>query len=387
MSLIYRGEDKSSKELLHQYLVLLESFLGETINNQKPRHYFCCSGDGYFEVDLSSLELNIGCSFTFILNFKLGDSDLATQNPEECGKPTLININFSNGYNIDIDFEYPMYLIVKEIQDKTIKSLPVLEWINLIINIVIDDKNNITAYFYTNGENRLAPFSFKNPKITNKETINSIKFFNNFYGEVSSMTFLSQKDYGYPGVNASDFLLQFKQYKEGLWKKKKIDNFINLLNDFDSIGVEKTKSKTVFNKRPIKIEKKIEKEEVFTQSSGKLLDNLIFIFTPLNYYSDGSNKNSVENVLGNLTMKFYGNIRVHKYFCFQKRIGTLGVISNMLPIAEMFVIYPELLDENNLEIFLNIIKNIINNNRKYNMKYLSQNFFFPNIIHIHRKIS
>jgi hypothetical protein len=145
------------------------------------------------------------------------------------------------------------------------------------------------------------------------------------------------------------------------------------LSDFDSIGIEKTKSRTVFNKHPVKIEKKIEKEEA--SITGKLSNNLIFIFTPLNYYSDGYNKNIVENALGNLSMKFYGNIRPHKYYCFQKRIGNLGVINNLLPIAEMFVIHPELLDEKIFETYLNIIKTILNE-RKHNMQYLSQNPFF-----------
>ena len=373
ISLIYRGSENLTKDDLKEYLILLESFLGETINNLKPRNYFSCSGEGFFEVDMSHLKINVGCSFTFILNFKIGVSTLANENPQACPKANLININFSNGYSIDIDFEYPMFLVVKEIQDKFIKTLPVLEWMNLIINIIIDDKKNITAYFYTNGENRLVTFPFKNSKISNLDTISTIRFFNNFYGEVSSMAFLSQKDYGYPGVNSSDFLLQFTQYKEGLWKRKKINNFISLLNDFDSIGIEKTKSKTVFNKKPVKAEKKIEKEETFI--SGKLLNNLIFIFTPMNYYSDGYNKNIVENVLGNLNMKFYGNILPHLYTCFQKRIGTLGIINNLLPIAEMFVIHPELLNEENFIFYLNIIKNIINA-RKHNMKYLSQNPFF-----------
>ena len=122
------------------------------------------------------------------------------------------------------------------------------------------------------------------------------------------MTFLSQKFYGYPGVNASEFLLEFKQFKEGLWKKNKIDKFIKLLKDFDSIGVEKVKSKTVFSKKPIKIEKKFDKIE--RETSGKLFDNLIFIFSPINYYE--KNKNIIENAYGFLTMKFTGNIRLHK---------------------------------------------------------------------------
>ena len=373
LSLIYRSENNLGKNDLHEYLVLLDAFLGETINSLKPKNYFTCSGKGYFEVDLSKLKLNVGCSFSFILNFKLGTSALALENPAACSKTTLIDIHFSNGHNINIDFEYPMFLLVKEIQDKYIKTLPVLEWMNLIINIVNDDKNNTVAYFYTNGENRLVAFPFKNQKIAKTDTIDSIKFFNNFYGEVSSITFLSQKDYGFPGVNASEFLLQFKTYQEGYWKRKKINNLINLLNDFDSIGIEKTKSKTIFNKRPVKLEKKIEKEEA--KVTGKLSNNLVFIFTPMNYCSNDINKNVVENVLGNLVLKFYGNIRPHKYYCFQKRIGTLGIINNILPIGEMFVLRPELLDESNFLIFLGIIKDILNE-RKHNMKYLAESSFF-----------
>ena len=40
MSLIYRSEEKVGKDELHEYLILLEAFLGETINSQKPRNYF-----------------------------------------------------------------------------------------------------------------------------------------------------------------------------------------------------------------------------------------------------------------------------------------------------------------------------------------------------------
>ena len=48
-----------------------------------------------------------------------------------------------------------------------IKSLPVQEWINLIININTDDKNNVKAYFYTNEENSIVVNNFKNSKLVN----------------------------------------------------------------------------------------------------------------------------------------------------------------------------------------------------------------------------
>ena len=371
IALIYRGEEKSSQELLYDYLTLLNTFLGDTINHLKPRNYFCCSGDGYFEVDLRTFKLKAGCSFTFILNFRIGASTLALENPEKGNIANLVMINFSNGYNINFDLQYPMSLIVKEIQENLIKVLPSDEWINLILNVVIDDKNNTSLFCYANGENRLVQLPIKKAKLSRNDTFNSIKFFNNFYGEVSSITFLTQKDYGYPGVNASDFLLEFKQFKEGLWKKKKIETFLKLLSDFDSIGIEKTKSKT-FVKKPVKLEKKFDKIEKET-SSGKLIDNLGFIFTPINFYEN--NYNYIENVFGFLNMKFTGNIRPHKYQCFQKRIGNMGIISNLLPIAELFVIRPELLNENTFQMFLQIIKDILSD-RKYNMKIFSDCSFF-----------
>ena len=192
ISAIYREEDKLSKDLLHDYLSLLDAFLSDTTNNLKPRNYFSCSGEGCFEVDLKDKYLKMGCSFTIIINFRIGSSTLAA---EKGLMSTLVNINFSNGYKINFDLQYPIFLIVKQIQDKFIKTLPDDEWINLIINVVKDDKN-ISVYVFANGENRLILFYLNKPQLTGNETITSIRFFDNFYGEVSSMTFLHQKDYG-----------------------------------------------------------------------------------------------------------------------------------------------------------------------------------------------
>lgn len=342
MSLIYRGNEDLSKDDLKEYLIILESSFGDTINKQKPRNYFACSGKGYFEVDMSNMNLNVGCSLTFILNFRIRVSDKAPENQANF-KSNLISISFSNEYNIDFDLNYPIFFVVKEIKDDYIKSLPVQEWINLIINIYTDDKNNVKACFYINGENSIVVNNFKNSKLVNSGIFKTIKLFNNFNSEVSSMTFLSQKDYDYPGVNSNDFLLKFRGFKEGLWKQKKLGELIQILSEFDSIGVEKVQRKTLFKSKNEKIKS--------TNTSGKLINNVIFIFTPLNYFTDDKPQNIIENVAGNLIMKFFGNIRVHKYYCFQKRLGILGLTNNLLPISEMLLIRPELLDEKNFELF------------------------------------
>ena len=59
ISLLYRGNENLTKDDLQEYLILLENYLGETINSQKPRNYFSCSGEGFFEVDMSNLKLNV----------------------------------------------------------------------------------------------------------------------------------------------------------------------------------------------------------------------------------------------------------------------------------------------------------------------------------------
>ena len=47
-----------------------------------------------------------------------------------------------------------------------------------------------------NGEYQLSPFKYPTSSINYKDVIDSIQLFNNFYGEVSSITMISQnKDF------------------------------------------------------------------------------------------------------------------------------------------------------------------------------------------------
>ena len=50
-------------------------------------------------------------------------------------------------------------------------------------------------------------------------------------------------------------------------------------------------------------------------------------------------------------MKYSGNIRIHKYKSYQKRLSLLGGFGNFYPIAEMFLIYPDISTGKNFEIF------------------------------------
>jgi len=67
-----------------------------------------------------------------------------------------------------------------------------------------------------------------------------------------------------------------------------------------------------------------------------LNDNLVFLFTPINYSKN--NPNIVEDVLGQYQMQFSGNIRNHQFQIYQKKLLYVSDLNNFFPIAEMFLI-------------------------------------------------
>ena len=106
---------------------------------------------------------------------------------------------------------------------------------------------------------------------------------------------------------------------------------------------------------------------------------LIAAFCPKNVFLSQKNGNIVEsinnNINNNLLLKFTGNIRYHNYECYQKKLYIINVISSILPIAEMFLIHPNLLNSTNFELYLKIIINILKH-RKKNMQNFKKTKFF-----------
>ena len=339
LSLLYREEEKISADTLTKYLTLLRSIISEIESRKKPLNYFCCNGEGNFNINLADLGLSINFSISFILNFKIGKLG------GDKGKKilsNLIKINFANGKSMDVDLEYPKSLIVKDIKNTPLKTFPENEWINLIITIT-GAENKISLYFLVNGETQLSPAKYPTTSITYKDNIDSIELFNNFYGEVSSIVMLNQnKDFESSSVPPNEFLSEFKLYKEGLWKRKKIYNFTALL--------EKTNAKR----------------------KNKL--NLLFMFTPLNKVYN-TEENVIESSCSSLMMKYSGNIRLHNYQCYQKKLFLVKMIKNILPIPEMFLVHPQLLTEANFQLFLEIIIYTLKFRNK-NMIYFKECKFF-----------
>jgi hypothetical protein len=356
-SSLYRNIDEPTPENLFNLLTLLNTLLGETDNIQKPRNYFTCSGNGRFEVDLTKEKIELGTYLTFIINFKIGAS---FKNCEALGNAKLIKIDFSNGLSFSIELQNQMFLKIRE-SGANIKVCPTKEWINLVV-CIYNNNNKLDFYFFFNGENSFQSNKISTPNLRSDDCIDSVIFFDNFYGEVSSMSMAVTKEAN-NWCMSNNFLKWFGGYKEGLWKKKYSDQFFNMLKELVPTDSNYTKSRTVYFK----------KTEINNPNFGgfnkNYADYLVFVFTPFNAFK--LNDGEVENSLGKFKLNYSGNIRTHKYQCYQKKLILVDGISNLLPLAELFLIRPKTLNEENLQLFLKIIKNILNY-RKYNIKAVKE---------------
>ena len=198
ISKIYNTEDTEQEKTplnLFNHLTLLDVLFNYR-DKVFPRNYFALSGNGKFSLDLKKNKIKIGYCMTFIINFKSGDS-------KKQDKSTLFNIKFSNNASISFFLKEEQFLLLQVGKEKEVmlKGLPSNEWINLVINIIVDEKNGLQIFNFVNGENNLSPIKCKNNLNIKNDTIDSLEFFDNFSGEVTSMTMLLQKVKSNPTVN------------------------------------------------------------------------------------------------------------------------------------------------------------------------------------------
>ena len=392
LSLLYRGEVEIIPDNLYNYLRLLYIILGDIENIQKPNNYFACSGQGKFIFDYcfnnrindkndkekdTKTDLNqiyIGYSFSIMINFKPSKCASSSMNVFQ-RKSTLLKISFSNNATINVIYEYPCFITVKEIGKQYIKRFPKDEWVNLLMTVVYSN-NSLDLYFTVNGENSQNNQNEQqfyrlnsNNDFKPTDTIRAIEFFDNFYGEVSSFVLFSQKEKigTTPFANTAQFLNNLKMYKEGLHKRKKIEKFLNMLQEVDSV-INSTLSLSNFTNNT-SISRHVSKIE----EKGSLYENLEFIFTPINCIP--SRPNLVEDYFGKYNLVYNGNIINHRYTCFQKKLELVGGLVNFFPLSEMFLIHPEFLDEKNFELFLKIIDNILDFGKE-NMRCFKESKFF-----------
>ena len=360
-SVQYRQDKKllldinKSPKLFNDYFYDLLNFLYYTFgkiekNKKNPRNYFACFGNNNFTLNFDKKDFILGKCLSIIINFKITASKLVTENSEHLGKCSLIKINFKeDNKTLDAQLKYPFFVILND-QKKvyTAKVCPVGEWINLTMTIVVND-GNAKIFFFINGENSLLPLKIKNLKLQNNDVINSITFFDNFYGEVTSISMLSINNDNSLNI-FSQTLKYFAELESGLWKKRYLNNFIHFLQ---GITYEEKKEEGG-------------KEE-------NLSKNIVFIFTPLNY--NINQPNIVEDCFGKYNLIINGRIKNHKFQNYQKKIALICNINNFLPIFEMILIFQkELLNENNIILYLKLISKVVSG--KNNLLDMNESNFF-----------
>ena len=220
ISKIYNKEnttEEKTPENLYSHLTMLNTLLAYKEKIPKPRNYFALSGNGKFVLDLKEKKLNIGYCMTLILNFKIGESK------KEDEISTLFNIKFSNNTSLSFLIKAPSFLYIKEgkEEEKLLRGLPINEVVIFVVNLIVED-NSFQVFNFVNGDNNYVPNKYKNNLDLEKDTIESLEFFDNFYGEVTSMTMFLQKDKSQPTINSIKFLPTFKNFADGFHKKKKI---------------------------------------------------------------------------------------------------------------------------------------------------------------------
>ena len=368
LSLLYKSNEQEylDPNEVNNYLQFLNAILGSTENCQKPRNYFCCGGNGQFIFDCNK-EISIGYAFSVLINFKIGVCDIKEEEDKHNKRiSNLVNINFIHNIKISIDLEYPNHLIIKDIEQNFKKILPVNEFTFLFITLIpIPQFNSIKLIINSeNLNNQVSSIELeiftKNP-IKPTDCFMSIEFFKKFLGEVTSIVMFSQKEEGNNGILNKEFIEEISKFKSGFWKKKDLQSFIKILKKYPSIEKKEKKDLKISLKKSFKLEEK------------KILiyDDLISIFTPMNCY----NTNTIEDYFGTNQLIFNGDMRNHKYICYQKRLDLVCSLYNFLPIAEMFLIHKELLTEDNLELLLQIVNNLIKD-RTENIKSIKNINFF-----------
>ena len=351
----YISNTTNSPKLFNEHFYDLLNLLNSTLviakkNEENPRNYFSCFGNNSFTLNFTKKKFKFGKCLSFVINFKITKSKIMQENFEILGKCSLLKINFEEENKaFDIELKYPFFIIINDGKKVyTAKVCPLGEWINLTIILELDG-SNIKAYFFINGEKTLLPLKIKNLKVQTTDIIKSINFFDNFYGEVTSISMLSlnQND----SINIfSQFLKNMSEYKRGFCKAKFLNNFIKFLKGITYVN------------------KNINEEE-----KENLTKAIVFIFTPFNYDINGSN--IVEDYLGKYNLILNGNVRNHKFQNYQKKLMKICDINNFLPIAEIFLLYQnDLLNEKNFTLYLNIISKIAIG--KKNLLFMSDSNFF-----------
>ena len=234
-------------------------------------------------------------------------------------------------------------------------SLKFDAWNNLIFVINPKSAFNLTFDIYINGQNNNSFLPLTKVFVIS-EKLNTIKYFENFLGRVTSVLFFS-----FP-LNQKQINYFIKLNTNGFYKKKQLLQFF-LNNDKEYL------SNAINNKyKPhIKVDKS---SGLFVMQLKKQnLKNLMCFLCPLTFNKED---NTIDDIFGNFIGVLGQNDGIVNYKKNTRNIKYLGGMNNLLPIAELMYssiskaknikynfIDKSILTENTFLAYCNVIKQIL----------------------------
>ena len=365
--------------------------------------------------------LNVDDSLNILLFIKLIPNELIKkEQPEHISG--LLELDFLDktkniSFNIDNDYN----LIINNSSKDKISKLEENKYINILFKFNFKESFKIDIYINTKKvEFKNDPIEIKDSdkaKIKEILEINSINLFKNFIGQCSNIIiFRDRKQEGIPKF------FTFTQKTE--IKQKPKANTISALFDMSAGKQEKIYKEEIIMQNDLikglcneellnillKHELSDEVEQnylnnIFKNSSldkiplvdiSQFYEKIIAIYTPNRFEFNSNNKeniilkdsiNGLDAVFENKKNKNSDLNGIHIYNNPIKDFNALGDLNIFIPIIEILINSENLLTNENLQAFFNLISTIINPSYKDLLKNEKNNNFFSNLAFFFEKIN
>ena len=361
---LQRNPQLTSSLQINSLLLFLQE-LSYTVNEDAlhPYNYFCFNGKGYLHVKIpKTVNINITQWVSLVLHFKTCESNIYNDNNNSKYIANIIQMNFTNDISFNVKLKNIRQISISINDNKEIiRNIPFNEWINLIVNFYYKDNNKFVFDVFINREHINFEYEIHSHTPIDNNNITSISFFQNFFGEATSIMLLNshltkENTYQNNVVSSCSYIQTIINMKEGLWKNSLIERFMQTLHGLD-------------NDNDKKINYKRKDENV--HKAHKVYDDIKFLFIP-----NANNTNIINDIFCNCEAILHGDGRVHTYESYHNNMKIINNdILNLLPIAEMLLVNVHLLTNDMLINYVQLI-NVMLTNSSENAQHAMESKFF-----------
>ena len=393
-------------EQLSKVLQLLQIYYQSVQTIDEPYNYFFfINGESDSSINITNIDnpktnkklLDLKDSLNIIMFIKLLPSQVIKQ-VYPIINFKILDIFFSKNKNISIGIDKDNYLITNFTSDK-LKQLQDSKMISILVKLSLKD-NLKTEIFVNNEKVEISKDIIKQDKdkknISKELEIKKIKFFETFIGICSNIIIYkeSEKDKKMEG------LPKFFTVQQTGWKGDVKDKYI--LKQIYLNGFYKEELFSVFTKQQLKeeIDETILKQLNFPikDKSGEndikdfLEKNLISIYMPnrimlpedqINKSYKNANRIILKDSINNLDAEFNTNSPyingVHLFTKFSDDFCHFGGLNHFLPIIEIMTQNEDLLFNENLSNFINLISSLFMPSYLNSLKNENNSKFFFNL--------